>query len=376
MTTTNSLLTPFLLACVGAGCAVTDPADGPGDDGPTGAAQAIINGAQVTSRDNIMARSIVSVSSTNYELDDSRSWIMPCTGNIIGPQHVVTAGHCGPNATTMVWFFGGESRPVDEVVLHPSSTAGHDIAVLRLRSAIPAGYVPMRLATTAAAGEYLFGAGYGQHQPAASGLFWAVSSVLRAQGNVIDLTTPFANPGDSGGPIFRFGDNVLELVGTLRAGGTYTSMPFYRTWVTNAKYGASGAGGRVGFAHSGKCLDVPSGLATSGLALQQMRCTGANNQRFVDVASRYGSGVRRLRNVSSGLCVDLAGTVVVQRPCDATRALQEWELYNNDYVNPTQLRNRGNGQCLDVPGASTADGIGLQTYPCHGGQNQRVTLQP
>lgn len=372
-------LAPLLLACVaaaGAGCAVTDPTDGLDEEGVAGSVEAITNGSQVTSGTNLMARSIVSLSSLNYALDDSTSWPMNCTGNIVGSRHVVTAGQCGSNKTTTVRLFGQESRAVREVVLHPSSVAGHAIALVRLNEAIPSGYLPMALATTATAGEHLFGAGYGQHQPAASGLFWNVSAVRRVQGNVVELASPFTSPGDSGGPIFRFANDVLELVGTLRSGGTYASMPYYRAWMLNALNGAPGAGGMLNFEHSNKCVDVPSGLTTTGLALQQMPCTGGNNQRFVHLATRYGSGVRRFRNASSSLCIDLAGSVVVQRPCDETRASQLWELYNNEYTNRTQLRNKANGQCLDVPSASAANGAGLQTYACHTGLNQRVRFQP
>lgn len=356
------------------GCAVTDATDAP--EGVASTHEAIINGSQVTDRNNIMARSIVNVSSTNYALNDSSSWILTCTGNIVGSQHVVTGAHCGPNATSAVWFFGGESRAVSEVTLYPSAVAGHDIAVLRLSAPIPNGYLPMTLATRATVGETLFGAGYGQHQPAATGLFWNTSSVRQVGANVIDLTTAFTNPGDSGGPIFRFANDRLDLVGTLRGGATYTNVPYYRAWLTAAMSASPVAGGSISFAHSGKCVDVPGESTASGVALQQFRCHGGNSQRFVNVASRYGSGTRRYRNVASGLCLDLAGTTVVQRPCDANAASQVWELFNNDYVNPTPLRNKANGQCLDVPSSSTADGVRLQTFACHGGNNQRVRLLP
>lgn len=370
-------LSAIVCAAVGCGGPVDPDASGAPDEGDTRAAtQEITNGTQVTNGTNVMARTIVRITSTNFAPDDSSSWGLGCTGTIIGPDHVVTAAHCGPNQTTTVGFFGTETRAVQEVVLYPSALAGHDIAVLRLSASIPPGYTSMALATTVVANDFVFGAGYGQHQPAASGLFWNSSYVASSQGNVIDLRTPFTNPGDSGGPIFRFAGDGLEIAGTLRGGGTYTRMPFYGSWVSSARAALPSAGGSIVFSHSGKCVDVPYGSTVAGVALQQYRCNGGNNQRFVNLASRYGSGMRRFRNAASGLCLDVQGSSVVQKICDSSARTQVWELFNNDYQNPPPLRNLATGQCIDVPSSSTADNVRLQTYACHSGANQRVRLVP
>jgi endo-1,4-beta-xylanase len=39
------------------------------------------------------------------------------------------------------------------------------------------------------------------------------------------------------------------------------------------------------------------------------------------------------------------------------------------------LKNESSGMCLDVPGASSSDGVQIQQYPCHYGPNQQWLLQ-
>ncbi|WP_433364801.1 sigma-70 family RNA polymerase sigma factor [Dactylosporangium sp. CA-152071] len=79
--------------------------------------------------------------------------------------------------------------------------------------------------------------------------------------------------------------------------------------------------------HSGKCLDVDARSTTAGAYLQQYRCNNDDNQRFtitpVPVATpaptpTATAGVYIIRNVLSGLCVDVFGNAAT----DGTRLVQ------------------------------------------------------
>ncbi|MEV4518529.1 sigma-70 family RNA polymerase sigma factor [Dactylosporangium sp. NPDC049525] len=87
--------------------------------------------------------------------------------------------------------------------------------------------------------------------------------------------------------------------------------------------------------HSGKCLDVDARSTTAGAYLQQYRCHNDDNQRFtitpVPGATPATAGVYVIRNVLSGLCVDVFGnaatdgTRLVQWTCQGTTN-QQWRF--------------------------------------------------
>ena len=58
-----------------------------------------------------------------------------------------------------------------------------------------------------------------------------------------------------------------------------------------------------------------------------------------------------------------AGTAVVQQPCASVQA-QDWAPLT---ISGTSYRflNQASGLCLDVPGASTQAGLGVQIYRCN-----------
>jgi hypothetical protein len=75
----------------------------------------------------------------------------------------------------------------------------------------------------------------------------------------------------------------------------------------------------------------------------------------------------------SGKCIGTdaasaaAGGHILQSRCDGSPG-QLWALKTagNGYV----IRNVANGLCLDVPGASSANGVKPIAWTCNGGSNQ------
>lgn len=121
--------------------------------------------------------------------------------------------------------------------------------------------------------------------------------------------------------------------------------------------------------HSSMCLDVWSLSTANGAAVNQGNCNGGSNQRWRLEASGTGT---QIVNVNSGKCLQpqstAAGAVMAQETCAGTAA-QRWT------ITPTigaysSIRNAASTLCLEVYGASSANGAAASQWSCNGGSNQ------
>jgi glucosylceramidase len=133
--------------------------------------------------------------------------------------------------------------------------------------------------------------------------------------------------------------------------------------------------------NSGKCLDVTGRSTANGAVLQQWTClsgpTAANQGWFF--ISAASSGYYTVVNLNSNKCLDVTGRstangVHIQQWTCNGGTNQEWhpkvvgtyaagDIYN--------FINLNSGKCLDVTGASTANGAIVEQWPCNGGNNQK-----
>ncbi len=67
-------------------------------------------------------------------------------------------------------------------------------------------------------------------------------------------------------------------------------------------------------------------------------------------------------------------TRVEIQDCDSNNNTQDWNITADANTGVFQIKNVGANRCLDVWGASTADGAVLQLYDCWNGANQRFKL--
>jgi len=130
--------------------------------------------------------------------------------------------------------------------------------------------------------------------------------------------------------------------------------------------------------NSGKCVDDTGGGITNDTHVQQWTCySGSANQQWQFQTT--DSGYYKIITKNSGTMVwDVAG------PSTANGALVHLWTYvsgTNQQWLPTSLGggyykfvNRYSGSCLDVPSASTADGVQLQQYTCNGTAAQSYLL--
>ncbi|MFE1941843.1 RICIN domain-containing protein [Streptomyces massasporeus] len=121
--------------------------------------------------------------------------------------------------------------------------------------------------------------------------------------------------------------------------------------------------------HSSKCADVTSQSLWAGAQIKQYDCNGGGNQKYW--FKSVGSGYYQLMVRNSSLCVQENASTVTQENCASSATNQQWSLTTTgSYVTVT---SRASGECLDVNGASTANGAALITYTCNGGTNQQWT---
>ena len=181
-----------------------------------------------------------------------------CTGTVISPTRVLTAGHCVGNPLTMVVrtestsaFSGGEALGVSSVAFAPgfNHTFDNDLAVLTLKT--PTSAIPIQLASAAEdaaytrAGAPLSEAGFGNRNPLLIGKqrvglltatnvsarfcplpAWAIcdaggriGTAFRRIGRKVKKRTVKATicSGDSGGPLVANTPAGPRLVGSAEA---------------------------------------------------------------------------------------------------------------------------------------------------------------
>ena len=119
------------------------------------------------------------------------------------------------------------------------------------------------------------------------------------------------------------------------------------------------------------CLQPADPAGGAGTAVVQQPCAGVQAQNWAPLTVS-GTSYRFL-NQASGLCMDVAGgaasgTPVDQWPCNSiSNERWSWPHSFPDGLWPIRSQVAGSSSyCLDVPGASTQAGLGVQIYTCNG----------
>ena len=131
-------------------------------------------------------------------------------------------------------------------------------------------------------------------------------------------------------------------------------------------------------ANSGKCVDVTAAGTASGTNVQQYSCNGTNAQ--VWTVTNTGSGWYGLVNPHANKSMDVSGNSTadganVQIWTSNGTGAQSFAIKRVD-GNYFNIINQTSGMCVDVAGGSTADGANVQQWSCNGNPQQRYQFIP
>jgi glucosylceramidase len=137
---------------------------------------------------------------------------------------------------------------------------------------------------------------------------------------------------------------------------------------------------------SGLCVDATGWGTTNGTTVQQWACGNQQSNQewqlqptgsgYNAVANRNAAAQNVVWDATGGAGATADG-VKIQLWAYSGGTNQQWQqvsLGNGNY----EFVARNSGKCLDVPGASTANGVQLQQSTCNGNPQQafRLAQQP
>lgn len=184
----------------------------------------------------------------------------------------------------------------------------------------------------------------------------------------------------------NFGHNAMNYSNNTRLSSTFDSEVQNRFLIDGLLWlGGSSAPAPVWNSivnkGNGKCVDARSAASANGTAIQQYTCNNSSAQgyRIQATSSGYSRVDIRLNPAQSldVTGVSTANNAPIQLWAYGGGNNQQWQQVDEGggYFH---LVNRHSGKCLDVPGASTANGVQLVQYTCNGtaAQSFRLVAQP
>jgi hypothetical protein len=166
------------------------------------------------------------------------------------------------------------------------------------------------------------------------------------------------------------GTSTITVTGTPSSGTAKTATLTLTTVLTSLEPGSytDATPQLLVNDNSGLCL---SGVATEGGQLQQVTCSSSTLLEWQ--LSTAGSG-KFITNQGNDWVVDDSGWgtsngTVVDNWANGGGANQEW-IFTTQGSGYYTVKNVNSGLCLDVPGASKSSGTGIDQWTCNGGTNQ------
>jgi secreted trypsin-like serine protease len=222
---------PLLGGCGGGGRDSGDSSDGGAACESIGFAASlkVAGGEQCIANSSSDSSSIVKLT-----IETLTGEVATCTGTVISPNAVLTAGHCfilfdSPRVTITAVVRGNKvDIPAARVTVHPGFSISservlfNDVAIVKAASAIPVPALPILLSRAPEVGEESVVAGYGQTENNGS----AVSDVVAGEAVIrlvtdnhlrIDYQSGESHPckGDSGGALLVYQADGLAVVGVV-----------------------------------------------------------------------------------------------------------------------------------------------------------------
>jgi len=132
-------------------------------------------------------------------------------------------------------------------------------------------------------------------------------------------------------------------------------------------------------ANSGKCVDAAAAGTANGTAVQQFTCNGTTAQQWQFQTTSNGNfrvnNFNAVSQVWDVTGVSTADSAKIQLWSYGGGNNQQWAA-NQQAGGSFTFTSLNSGKCLDVAGASTADGVQLQQFTCNGTAAQSYNLVP
>ena len=208
---------------------------------------------------------------------------------------------------------------------------------------------------------------------------------VEVSGNGSSWTTVASCTGVGDPEVVSFPAQTAQYVRVVQTGNSSSNW-----WSIDELnlYGAGGGGGidssawyEVVNENSAACVDAIDSGTANGTIVQQWSCGGSTNQQwqfrdagsgYYDMLNRNAATENEVWDVTGGASATSSG-VGIQTWSYGGGTNQQWQAVSvgGGYY---EFVARNSGLCLDVPNASTANGVQLQQYACNGSPAQAFQL--
>ncbi|GAB2606856.1 hypothetical protein Aab01nite_02080 [Paractinoplanes abujensis] len=181
----------------------------------------------------------------------------------------------------------------------------------------------------------------------------------------------------------NFGHNAMNYETNTRTSATFAG-PQQNQWLINSILWLAGSTGAqpadwqpLVSKNSGKCVDARAAGTVNGTAIQQYTCNSSAAQQYQLAPTSDGyvriNGRGNPTQALDVTNVSTADNAPIQTWAYGGGANQQWRPVSEGDGH-YHFVNRNSGKCLDVPAASTADGVQLVQYTCNGTAAQSFRL--
>ena len=311
-----------------------------------------------------------------------------CSGSLVGPYAVLTAGHCTDGYDSwMVTAPYAQSQTavagLGEVLDWKGNGDGfdaaeHDVGLLFLATPIQLDAYPAIATQEVADGTQVVDIGRIQNGTLSTTALYASQPIAVSDGTASGVafdyvSTGVIESGDSGGPavITSAGGDTIVGVNSASGGGTQVlaRTDLVAGWIAQemAAHPDGAPMQRLVDRLSGKCLQPRRGETVDGAILEARDCAGEPGQAWI-LPPQGQQGV--ILHPESGRCMDLTasntadGTGIELYDCHGGPNQQWIHQADGSIVNPLS------GKCVNLWGGSSANGTQARLYECQGSANE------